>query len=136
MKKFTLIMSLIYFLLVGYTYPDNTPYVIVSCRLGNNYTIHFAENQLEYLYVSDTSIISSYSSTLYGYGYGDQRISFPTYNNPTYSTGYNTVDLRITEVKENHLYDKTENKIKRNYNAITIGLLGGIIIICFFRKSQ
>ena len=134
MKKIMMMFTLFYLMLVGYTFPADTPYIVVNCRLGNNYTIHFAENQLEYLYVSDTSVISSYSSTLYGYGVGDQRINFPTYNTPIYNNGYNTYDLRITQVRENHLYDTAERKVKLNYNYITIGLLGGILILCFNKK--
>lgn len=136
MKKLTCLLLSVYLLLVGYTFPDNTPYVVVECNLGNNYPIHFRENLTQYLYVSDTNIISSYSTTIYGYGPGDQRISFGTYFEPTYVNGYNTVNLGITKVKENHLYDTTSRRVNLNYQYITIGLLGAMIVVIFFKGGR
>lgn len=134
-RNYLLTLFISCLLMAGWSFPDQSPYVIVDCQLGNNYPIHFAENMVQYLHVSDTSILSSYSGSVYGYGLGDMRITWQTYNTPYYSSGYQSVDLRITQVKENHLYDySTEKRINVNYSYIVISCMVMMIILLFVKR--
>ena len=133
-KKFLPLIAALFFLLTGYSYPQDSPYCVVNCALGNNVSIYFPENQLEYLHVGDTYIISSYSGTLYGYTGSDTRISFTTYSQPTYNSGYQSTNLNITRVIENHLFDSTKNIVNKNYEYYVLALVGGLVVLCFFKK--
>lgn len=119
----------------GWKLPDNSPYVIVNSSHGNNERITFAKNMVEYLYVTDSDVVSSYSGTLYGYVGSDLRISFQPYSTPTYqSANYQTINYTITRVVENHLYDTTAANVSKNYELYIIALLGGLCLISFFKK--
>ena len=126
--------------LSGYTFPsEGAPYVIVNTRSSGQLTIYFAENMVPYLHTDDVQgiIISSYSSTLYGYSTNNLRVSWSTYSLPTYtvSGSYQSYDLNITEIVENHLYDyNTKGIVNHNYETILIALMGGVILLLFFKK--
>lgn len=134
MKKVFGILFTIYLFLAGWSFPQNSPYLVVNCALGNNISIYFPRNMVEYLNVGDTYVISSYSGTLYGYYGAETRINFTTYSNPTYNNGYQSVDLRITKVIENHLFDDNKSIIDHNLNYYILAGIGGLIVICFFKK--
>lgn len=131
-------MSMI--LLSGYTYPNNgAPYVTVNTTQMGQVDIYFASNQVEYLIIdeSQNAIISSYSGTIYGYASNDIRISWSTYSLPTYTTtgSYQTQSLTITEIVENHLTDySTAGVVQHNYQPVLLAMLGGVILLLFFKK--
>lgn len=127
-------------LLSGYTYPsDGVPYVTVNTNQMGQIDIYFAKNQIEYLTVDESRniIISSYSSTLYGYASNDIRISWSPYSLPTYTTSgsYQTQSLTITDIVENHLTDySTTGVVQHNYQPVLLAMLGGVILLLFFKK--
>ena len=135
-KFFRILICISIFLLGGWKLPDDAPYVIVYSNLGNNQRITFGRNMIEYLTVTDYDIVSSYQGSLYGYvSYNDLRITFQAYQTPTYQTAnYTTINYSISEVVENHLYDHAANAIQKNYEPYILAMLGGILIICFFKK--
>lgn len=134
-NKLILLLSLVvYPLLSGYTFPDDVPYVVINSNRGNNEKVVFASNMVEYLHITDTSIISSYSGNLVGYTNGDSNYTWTAYDLPTYRSGYNTYTLQITRVVETNLYPTDRSIIDKNYEVYLIALLGGIVVICMFKK--
>lgn len=131
MKKYLIYVLCLYFLLCGFTYPSDSPNVLVNCSLGNNVRIYFPVDRVGDLFVSENQIINKSSSTIYGY-YGDIRISFSTFEQPSYYSGYNSVNLSITSVLENNLLT-TSSRMKLNYSYYVIVLLGGIFVWSLFR---
>lgn len=132
-RKLAAILSF-YLFLGGWSFPEHSPYLIVNCALGDYVSIYFPHNMVEYLNVGDNYVISSYSGNLYGFYGSETRINFPTYSNPTYNNGYQSYDLQITKVVENHLFDDNKSIIDRNLNYYILAALGGLIVICFFKK--
>lgn len=135
-KFFRTCLCLSILVLGGWKLPEDSPYVIVNSNLGSNQRITFGRNMIEYLTVTDYDIVSSYQGSLYGYvSYNDLRITFSAYQTPTYTNAnYQTLNYTITQVIENHLYDHAANAIQKNYEPYIIALLGGILVICFFKK--
>lgn len=134
MKKIWVICLLtIYPLLSGYIYPDDVPYVIINSNRGNNEKVVFPSDMVEYLHVTDTRIISSYHGSLVGYA-DDITYNWTAYSLPTYRVDYNQYTLNITRVVENHLYPTDRSLINKNYELYLIALLGGIAVICMFKK--
>lgn len=134
MKKLILMITL-YFSLVGFTYSDNSPYLLVNCSLGNNVRIYFAKNDLEYLEVSDYEVINQKNTTIYGYS-GNTQLYFPTYDNAYYRTNYNNINLSISRVLENHLYPTTSMVVNKNFNLYTIALIGGLLVWSVFNNKR
>lgn len=84
---------------------------------------------IDYIYIdeSDTSVINMYSGTLYGY-VNNTRVTFPTYDQPYYNSGYNSTNYTVSEIIENHLYDKVNWLYSYKKDILIISLLGGIIL--------
>lgn len=131
LKKKLMIITLIFFafMLTGYTFPPNQPYLIVSDSFGSNTYLFFPRDRVQYLSIVDSNkIISSYSSTVYGYT-TQYRINFPTYSDEyTYSSGYQSYNYTIREIKENHLYSDDEFNIESHSTIIYISLIGGVLL--------
>lgn len=126
-------------ILSGYTFPDDAPYIEVNTSELGHITIYFADNMVQYLHVDETSglVISSYSNSLYGYTNNDVRINWTAYTLPVYNTSgsYQSVTLHITEIIENHLVDYNSRAVvNHNYEVITLALIGGVILLLFFKK--
>lgn len=115
-------------MLAGYTFPANQPYLLVYDNFSQNTRLYFAKNMVEYINIEGNQVISSYSSTLYGYT-TDYRISFGTYSDqPTYSTGYQTVNYNIRQIKENHLYDDDQFNLEQHKTIIQVSLISGVLL--------
>lgn len=130
-KKILIFLTTFYFLVVGYTYPDGSPYVIVNCSLGSNTTMYIPRDTIEKLVFTDSSIINSSANTVYCY-IGDYKIYFPTYDEPYYYTGSgyssNTNYLSITSVVETHFDDSGKYDFVQNSDLVTVCLLGGCLL--------
>lgn len=125
MKKISIIL-LTYILLVGFTYGKNSPNVKVKCKIGNETRIYFPVDKIDNLEVSENSIINISSQEIYGYA-GNTIIYFPTYDEPYY-TNEVIINLNITEVLENNLYENNYKRtIKDNFQTYMLGI-GGVII--------
>lgn len=133
MKKILALIS-VYFLLVGYTFPPECPYIVINSNRGNNEYVYFASNMVEYIHINGNSVISSYSGNLNGFTPSGDNIIFTAYTTPYYRDGYTTINVNITEVVENNLYPTDRSIISKNYELYLIALLGGIAVICFFKK--
>lgn len=133
MKKLLSILG-IYFVLVGYTFPSDAPYIVVNSNRGNNESIYFASNMVQYLHVTNTSVLSSYSGNLVGYGSSGTSYTWTAYDYPTYRDGYQSYILGITKVVENHLYPNERSIINKNYELYILAIMGGIACICFLKK--
>lgn len=133
MKKFLCVLA-VYFLLVGYTFPSDAPNIVINSNRGNNETIYFAKNMVEYLTVEGNNVISSYSGNLVGFASNGNNITWQCYDTPFYRDGYSTINVNISQVVENNLYPTDRSIISKNYELYLIALLGGIAVICMFKK--
>lgn len=134
-KKFLLSFSLlVYPLLSGYTFPSDAPYLVINSNHGQNERVYFAQNLVQYLYVGDDYVISSYSSNLNGYTSSGVNIIWTPYSLPYYRENLNNVTVNISEVVENHLYPTDRDRISHNYELYMFAVLGGLMIICMMKK--
>lgn len=140
-KKLIPCLAIIFMVLLtsGYTYPDNSPYIIISTNAGD-FTVHFASNNTSnYLSYDETNrkLINTYSSTIYGYtSYNGQdvRITFPTYDIPYISVSYqNQINLTAVEIITNHnvsLY----SPFNANMETYAIIVVIFLLFFLFFKR--
>lgn len=129
-KRLLLLLISIYFMITGYTYPqESTPYIVVDCNFGSNFIISFPTNQADYIAIDGTEIINCSSSTVYGYCSDGERINFPTYDTPYRSISYQqTTYLQVYSVIENHLVDySSSSNFLHNSSMFNFAMIGGIL---------
>lgn len=123
----------------GYTYPDNSPYLIISTNAGD-FTVHFASNNTnQYLSYDETNrkLINTSSSTIYGYtSYqgNEVRINFPTYDTPYITLSYqNTIYLNAIQIIQNNnvqLY----SPFNANLETYAIVIIIFLLFFLFFKR--
>lgn len=135
-----LICCITFFLLTGYTFTDDAPYLIVDCTLGNNIKIYFnttsADNRLVYD-ETQQSLINVSNSSIYGYfnrNNEDLRFTFPTFDTPYYTTGYpsQTVYLTGVTIVKNH-----NVKFYKTFDDQTLmfGCVAALLFFIFLKKG-
>lgn len=115
----------------GYTFVDESPYLIINCSLGNNIKIYFntssADNKL--VYDKDQQLLINVTgSSVTGYierNNEQYSITFPVYDVPYYRTSNNYTYVYITNVTEivkNHnvRFYKTLNDETLMFSAVAI----------------
>ena len=136
MKRFLcLFLYCCMFLVSGWSFGDNSPYLVCSSNLGT-ISIYFPQNNVDYLEIENNQIINTSSSSIYGYS-SNYRITFPTYSTEytyrNYSSSQSSI-FTIYQITENHLYDYSRTLINHNYQTYLIALIGGVLVICFWRR--
>lgn len=131
-RKYLVLSLLSIFFLSAYTIPSDSKYIIVNCRLGNNIRINFADNLVQYLSVEGNNVINRYSGNVYGFT-SNTMIYFPLFDEPYYRDGYNTSNLSITRIVENHLDDGKFVELNTNYQSLVVAIAGGLLLCSFLR---
>lgn len=132
----------------AYEFPEIDYYVVVDVQTLGEITIHIPSNQIDLLQISkdDPNVINISSGSVYGYFTDsgvDYRVTFPTFDNPTYrqvSNNYTTndlvinsiIDTNISHFKDDHLktpMDYLGDFADDRYILLTLILIFGIGVL-------
>lgn len=136
MKKHSLFLLLFSLLiLTGFTFPDNTPYLLVRSNKQDEDKIYFNVDEVQYISFNGVQPVNISSHNIFGYCSDNIVITFSPFNSGTYNNGGSEHYYTVYEILENNLYpDNTKKQINQNYNIYVLCLLGGILILCFIKK--
>lgn len=135
-KKLSMILMIFCVMLlnVGYTFPVDSPYLLVNCSAGNNVKMYFNEDTLKYFYIDidNDIIINTRSSSNYTYT-STYRITWPSYAEPTYvpSGSYGSVTFRVSEILEDHRFDSERVNYSYHSEIMLFAAIGGIMLCLF-----
>lgn len=128
------LLVLLFLFNAGYSFPPDSPYLVVNCSIGNNVKLYMPEDSVKHFYVDvdNNVIVNTWASSVYAYT-TSYRITFPTYSDPTYvpNGSYGSQTFVIRQILEDHRFDSERVNYDYHQNIMLFAGIGGILLCLF-----